>query len=135
MRCGWDHELRVEDRLSAAAFKRLPVCIGGSGACPPEDCGGPAGYHALREEAMSLDAMMDLDHVSGFLDKIMIQRDLSGLADDDELSRVERAAERCRARLRVLAAYRLTPEFLVVPNRSAFWRVHSWPGGLISTGA
>ena len=21
-----------------------PGCVGGEGACPPEDCGGPAGY-------------------------------------------------------------------------------------------
>ena len=40
MGCWWEHELRVEERMSAASAKRHPVCIGGSGACPPEDCGG-----------------------------------------------------------------------------------------------
>ena len=51
MGCWWEHELRVEDRMSAAPARRHPVCIGGSGACPPEDCGGPDGCHARREAA------------------------------------------------------------------------------------
>ena len=102
MGCWWEHELRVEDRMSAAPAKRHPVCIGGSGACPPEDCGGPDGCHARREEAMSLDAMMDLDRVAGFVERIVIERDLSVLEDEDELWRAEAAADRCKARLRFL---------------------------------
>ncbi len=34
----------------------FPVCLSGSGACPPEDCGGPAGYHRL------LSALSDPSH-------------------------------------------------------------------------
>src|SRR5579871_6404442 len=37
----WRHEVRVEDRLEREASKTYPVCTGGGGACPPEDCGGP----------------------------------------------------------------------------------------------
>ena len=29
--------------------KAYPVCIGGSGACPPEDCGGPEAYLGLSQ--------------------------------------------------------------------------------------
>ena len=47
MFCEWEHEIRVEERLSADAGKRYPRCIGGAGACPPEDCGGPDAYHTL----------------------------------------------------------------------------------------
>ncbi len=36
----WRHELRVEGHLAAEPSKAYPACIGGSGACPPEDCGG-----------------------------------------------------------------------------------------------
>jgi hypothetical protein len=37
----WRHEVRIEDRLEPEARKTYPVRIGGDGACPPEDCGGP----------------------------------------------------------------------------------------------
>ena len=60
MFCEWEHEIRVEERLAAAPGKRYPQCVGGAGACPPEDCGGPDAYHARREEATGLDAMNDL---------------------------------------------------------------------------
>ncbi len=30
-----------------------PVCTGGHGDCPPEDCGGPSGFRALMEERAS----------------------------------------------------------------------------------
>ncbi len=49
----WDHEVRVEDRLAPAAREHYPQCIGGAGACPPEDCGGVEGYLARREEGVS----------------------------------------------------------------------------------
>ena len=63
--CWREHELRVEDRMSVAPAMRHPLFIGGSGACPPEDCSAPDGCHARREDAMSLEAMMDLDRVAG----------------------------------------------------------------------
>ena len=100
MGCWSEHELRVEDRVSAGSANGHPACIGGSGACPPEECGGPDGYHAWREEATGLDAAMDLDRVVAFIDRIVIQRDLSGI--EDELWRAEAAAGRCRSRLRFL---------------------------------
>nr|WP_257127215.1 plasmid pRiA4b ORF-3 family protein [Burkholderia sp. ABCPW 11] len=31
----------------AAETARTPRCVAGAGACPPEDCGGPAGYAEL----------------------------------------------------------------------------------------
>ena len=57
MLCWWEHEIRVEQRLAAVPGKRYPQCVGGAGACPPEDCGGPDAYHARREEATGFDAM------------------------------------------------------------------------------
>ena len=61
MFCEWEHEIRVEERLAVAPGKRYPRCVGGAGACPPEDCGGPDAYHARREEATGLDAMSRAD--------------------------------------------------------------------------
>ena len=43
------HEVRIEDRLSSDVRKAYPACIGGSGACPPEDCGGTYGFAELKE--------------------------------------------------------------------------------------
>lgn len=44
----WDHRVMVEHRLAAEADRSYPVCVAGSGACPPEDCGGAAAYEDLK---------------------------------------------------------------------------------------
>jgi hypothetical protein len=46
---GWEHELVVEASAVADAATVYPACIGGEGACPPEDCGGPGGFADLKE--------------------------------------------------------------------------------------
>jgi hypothetical protein len=48
---GWGHEIRVEKVSPRNARMRYPRCLAGARACPPEDCGGPPGYHPLVEEA------------------------------------------------------------------------------------
>jgi hypothetical protein len=40
----WEHELTVEDVVPADLEVRYPLCVGGEGGCPPEDCGGAGGY-------------------------------------------------------------------------------------------
>ncbi len=45
---GWEHEIIVEKVLDAEPGARYPLCTGGRGARPPEDCGGAWGYAALR---------------------------------------------------------------------------------------
>ena len=42
----WLHTLMVEG-FDDAGDAPLPRCIDGEGACPPEDCGGPARYQEL----------------------------------------------------------------------------------------
>ncbi|MGB9920185.1 MAG: plasmid pRiA4b ORF-3 family protein [Moorellales bacterium] len=46
---GWQHEVVLEKVLPPAQGVRYPVCLGGAGACPPEDCGGPWGYRRMLE--------------------------------------------------------------------------------------
>lgn len=46
---GWEHELKIEKILPAEKGKRYPLCLAGSRACPPEDCGGVFGYARLLE--------------------------------------------------------------------------------------
>ncbi|MBV8539881.1 MAG: plasmid pRiA4b ORF-3 family protein [Pseudonocardiales bacterium] len=45
----WEHEILIEALGAAEPGESYPRCIGGGGACPPEDCGGPPGYAQLRE--------------------------------------------------------------------------------------
>ncbi len=44
---GWTHELVLQDILRSESASRLPVCLAGERACPPEDCGGTHGYADL----------------------------------------------------------------------------------------
>ena len=44
----WDHAVRVE-QVIARVGAGTPHLVGGARACPPEDCGGPWGYHHLLE--------------------------------------------------------------------------------------
>ena len=39
----WEHDLVVEDVLTADPDERYPVCLDGERACPPEGVGGPVG--------------------------------------------------------------------------------------------
>jgi len=43
----WLHEVVVEGVAEDVDTTRLPVCVDGAGACPPEDCGGVGGYERL----------------------------------------------------------------------------------------
>ena len=52
----WRHEVVVEKIGQPQSAQKLPVCLKGSRACPPEDVGGPWGY------AESLQAMADPKH-------------------------------------------------------------------------
>lgn len=44
----WQHEIRMEKRLPLVAEQSYPICVGGGATIPPEDCGGPNGFMALR---------------------------------------------------------------------------------------
>lgn len=41
---GWEHEIVVEKTLAEQEGVDYPICLGGEGACPPEDVGGIGGY-------------------------------------------------------------------------------------------
>jgi hypothetical protein len=44
----WEHDITLEKILPAGAGATSVVCTAGSGACPPEDCGGVWGYEDLK---------------------------------------------------------------------------------------
>ncbi len=49
----WGHQLTVVETMQEV---QIPTVISGTGACPPEDVGGPPGYQMFRE------AYQDPDH-------------------------------------------------------------------------
>ncbi|MHB0971565.1 MAG: plasmid pRiA4b ORF-3 family protein [Thermoanaerobaculia bacterium] len=48
----WDHTIEIEEIVPREAAGEYPACTGGARACPPEHCGGPAGYARLLESRM-----------------------------------------------------------------------------------
>ena len=94
----WRHEVRIENYLGSEAGKAYPICTGGSGACPPEDCGGPAGFMAGRNGALSLDALEDLDTMTEIIGQVVMERRTELLQDEDTRWRLEQAVERSKAR-------------------------------------
>jgi hypothetical protein len=46
---GWLHTVEIEDVHSMERHGRLPRCLAGARACPPEDCGGAGGYERMLE--------------------------------------------------------------------------------------
>lgn len=57
----WQHDLRLEKILPLDPKKRLPICVAGECACPPEDCGGPEAYKAVCDERWG-DEHLDVMH-------------------------------------------------------------------------
>jgi hypothetical protein len=45
----WEHRVKIEKILPPDPELRLPLCLAGRNACPPEDVGGPPGYFAFLE--------------------------------------------------------------------------------------
>jgi hypothetical protein len=95
----WHHEVRIEDRLAPEARKTYPVCTGGDGACPPEDCGGPASFMDHRDDRFSFDALEDLDTMAEVLQQVALKEGSEMLKLDQETRwRLEDALERAKAR-------------------------------------
>ncbi len=46
---GWEHDILLEKVLPVDPSVKLPRCLTGKRACPPEDCGGPWRYAYILE--------------------------------------------------------------------------------------
>lgn len=46
---GWEHQIALEEVVQTKVTSRVPTCLDGARACPPEDCGGVPGYLSLIE--------------------------------------------------------------------------------------
>lgn len=84
----WEHRIKVEKTLPAVDMK-LPRCLGGANAAPPEDCGGVPGYlefvqaiadpaHPEHEDMKAWigrdwdSHAFDIEHVNGRLARIKL---------------------------------------------------------------
>jgi hypothetical protein len=88
----WEHDIVVEDVLTAEPGVAYPRCVTGRRACPPEDCGGTWGYdelleiladpghpeHAERLEWLGLGSADEFDPAEFSLDEV--NEALAGLA-------------------------------------------------------
>lgn len=46
---GWVHTIKLEQIMSDDGKSKLPKCIAGAMACPPEDCGGIGGFQEFKK--------------------------------------------------------------------------------------
>jgi Plasmid pRiA4b ORF-3-like protein len=96
----WRHGVRIEEQLPAPPDTVCPACIGGNGACPPEDCHDPAAFMCGRVHAVSWEAMEDLGTMAEILEQVVIEHRAAVLDNEDTRWRLERAVDRTRARAR-----------------------------------
>lgn len=45
----WEHEVVFEGAMTPPAKTKLPLCLEGNRACPPDDCGGVPGYEHMLQ--------------------------------------------------------------------------------------
>jgi hypothetical protein len=72
----WEHEVRIEQLVPADPTRVYPICIGGSRAAPPEDCGGPVAF-AEHRDAAPWQAQELLDQIA----ECVQERDMAALRD------------------------------------------------------
>lgn len=94
----WKHEVRVEAVLDADPKKSYPICTGGAGACPPEECGGLQGYLTWRDEANGYDAWQDLEDLASFGQDLLDRHDTGQALEDLDLDNLEYVLDRMKAR-------------------------------------
>jgi len=116
---GWEHHLELEDIIQNDPRVTLPACLDGSGACPPEDCGGPWGYAQLKEaladpghanheerlDRLGLESGDDFDPaafsveaVTGRLSQLQLTPDAATLKGSATVVRIQPRARKKKAR-------------------------------------
>ena len=98
MGCDWVHEVRIEQRQAGEDKQRYPLCTGGSGVCPPEECGGVMQYLDRRDDALGFEAMEDIAEIADFVDQVVLQERYELLKDEQQRWKMEAILDRCRAR-------------------------------------
>ena len=101
---GWQIEVRVERVIQAAPCEghRIPVCVAGRRAGPPDGSGGPQVYAERRRDAVGRAMAGDADTIVAVL-RWVSEGDAAVLNDPEERWDFERAVSRLKARERFLA--------------------------------
>lgn len=94
----WEHEVRLEDRLPVQPRRHYPYCVDGHGSCPPEDCGGPAGFLERRDASYSCEAFDDLARMADFLNEVVVKERFELRRDTDLMEEMRDVLERMRMR-------------------------------------
>jgi len=113
---GWRHDIRVEEILPRSPRRRYPACTGGARQAPPENCGSPEEFLALRQRwppvliaarmGEIIAGLLDVDGDTPAGEAIGDQRDeLARLLDLARLDKLDRAALNS-----ALRALDITPE-------------------------
>lgn len=66
LRC-WRHDLRVQTITGPRPRRRYPWCSDGARTAPPEDCGGPEAFLALRQEHGLFDTTLRMAELTTLL--------------------------------------------------------------------
>jgi hypothetical protein len=67
----WEHSIVFGKTVNAAPGMKYPLCTGGQGTCPPEDCGGPWGY-AEKMEILANPKHAEYDETREWLESIFL---------------------------------------------------------------
>jgi hypothetical protein len=94
----WEHEVRLESRHEADPQRTYHICLDGDGSCPPEDCGGVAGFLARREAWTAPEAGYDFAVLAGFVDQLALKRSAGTAIDAEVIDDVREALERLEVR-------------------------------------
>jgi hypothetical protein len=72
----WRHQVRIEGIEPMTDGKVFPVCIGGAGAAPSEECGGPEAWAAyLEDDALRDPPLSALEHLATVVSSLVDARD------------------------------------------------------------
>ena len=90
--------MRLEDRLPVQPRRHYPYCVDGHGSCPPEDCGGSAGFLERRDASYSCEAFDDLARMADFLNEVVVKERFELRRDTDLMEEMRDVLERMRMR-------------------------------------
>jgi hypothetical protein len=94
----WEHEVRLEERRPVKPGAYYPVCTGGDGDCPREDCGGPEAWMWRQDNAFGYETMDDLEITTEFFQEVVETKSLAMLGDPEREAELRDALERLRER-------------------------------------
>ena len=94
----WEHEVRLEARLPVQPRRHYPYCVNGHGACPPEDCSGPAGFLGHRDASYSCEAFDDLARMADFINEVVVKERFELRRDTDLMEEMRDVLERMQMR-------------------------------------